>query len=201
MKELSKSILFLLIFCSCFFSCKDSTVTPSGTSESNDGLPPYWKYAIYDSLAHTADTLLLHAVDSLRLPDGRSAIRLLYLYRTRTDTVFGTHSGDTLLFYSSEDFITPTLMFVVPFQVGTGWHYPSPDSFTVVAKETVAVPTGNFMNCYKITRVPFEGNFYGGTDYWLDSSIGLIRLHEHWLITIGPTQRNVVWNLLSYRLF
>ena len=196
------NIFFLtLLLCFLSLSCKDSSITSTGASGIYDGPPPYWKYAIYDSLENTADTLLIHAVDSVRLQDGRSAIRLLYKYTTRTDTVFGTISNDTLLFYSEGNFQIPSLMFVVPFQVGMGWHYPSPDSFTVAAKETVVVQGRSFYNCYKITRVPFQGNFFGGTDYWVDPSIGLIRLHEHWLVTIGPQQKNVVWELLTYRLF
>ncbi|MBI1803536.1 MAG: hypothetical protein HY033_01730 [Ignavibacteriae bacterium] len=179
-------------------SCRDSsTVTQPSPN-------PYfilkWTYAIYDSVANTPDTLEIHAIDSTRLPNGLLAAVLEYRYRTFADTVLASYDRDTISIYGIRSYPFPLLVFVLPFEVGRGWRTPYSDSFHVAAKETVTVPAGTFTGAYRISRIHFEGNFYGGTTYWVDPSVGILRMHEQWFVTITNARRNTVWNLLRYSL-
>lgn len=157
-----------------------------------------WTYAIYDSVAMRADTVEVTIDNKIVTSLTRTVYLWRYQYRTHADSLYVVPSGDTVLFYRTSKFQYVPIMFVFPLAVGHGWRRPSADTFYVAAKESTLTPAGTFANSFRIFQQPFEGNFYGGTTYWLAPDVGMVRKRERWHVTIGDEFVDITWQLLSF---
>lgn len=157
-----------------------------------------WKYAVYDSIAHTADTVVVSIIDSTALSDGTTAAVWKYAYRRSVDSQYVTRAGDSIMVYRSPDVRSLSMILALPLEVGREWITSPPGTMKIVAKEKVHPPAGSFANALRVEQHPFIGNFYGGTTYWFVPDVGLVRMHRSWMDTMADNSVNTVWELLSF---
>ena len=194
-----------LISILCFvklFSCNEPDPRKQVVDASNFplSLGSTWKYAIYDSINHRADTVEVSITDSTFLNDGVPAAVWQYAYSDSVDTQYVVQAGDSILIYRSPDVRSLSLVLVLPLEVGREWTNSPPASMKVTTREKVDVPDGSFARALRIEQHPFIGNFYGGTTYWFVPDVGLVRMRRAWLDTMADDRVNTVWELLSFEL-
>ena len=62
-----------------------------------------------------------------------------------------------------------------------------------VSSAGVSVPAGTFANSYQVLEQPYEGNFYGGTTYWIAPNIGIVKEQIQWQVTVDNQRANTTW--------
>ncbi len=188
----------------CFvklFSCNEPELGKQVVDAGNFplSLGSTWKYAIYDSTKHRADTVVVSITDSTYLSDGTAAAVWQYAYSHSVDTQYVAQSRDSILVYRSPDVRSLSMVLVLPLEVGRQWLNSPPGSMKVTARENVDVPGGSFARALRVEQHPFIGNFYGGTTYWFVPDVGLVRMHRAWMDTMADDRVNTVWELLSFK--
>jgi hypothetical protein len=196
----SHPALFSILCLVKFFSCNEPDLEKQVVDAGNFplSLGSIWKYAIYDSTKHRADTVVVSIIDSTALSDGVPAAVWQYTYSHSADMQYVAQSGDSIFVYRSPDVRSLSMVLVLPLEVGREWTNSPPASMKVTAREKVDVPGGSFAGALRIEQHPFIGNFYGGTTYWFVPGIGLVRMHRSWIDTMAEDRVNTVWDLLSF---
>jgi len=189
-------ILFFVKLLSCNEPELGKQVVDAGTFPLSPGST--WKYAIYDSLKHRADTVVVSIIDSTYLSDGTVTAVWQYAYSHSIDLQYVAQSGDSILVYQSPDIQSLSMILVLPLEVGHQWTSSPPSSMKVTAREEVDVPGGSFARAIRVEQHPFIGNFYGGTTYWFVPDFGLVRMRQAWMDTMADDRVNTVWELLSF---
>ena len=193
------AILSILCFVR-FFSCNEPD--PGKQVVNRDSFPlsvgSTWKYAIYDSIKHRTDTVVVSIVDSTFLETGTAATMWHYAYSRSSDVQYVAQSGDSILVYGSPDVSSLSLVLILPLEVGLQWTTSPPGSMKVTAQEQFKAPGGLSLPAFRVEQHPFIGNFYGGTTYWYVPDIGLVRMRRSWTDTMAGDRMNTMWELLSF---
>ena len=192
--------LFSILCLVKLFSCNEADLGKQVIDAANFplSLGSIWRYAIYDSIKHRADTVVVSIIDSTALSDGVPAAVWQYAYSHSVDTQYVAQSGDSILVYRSPDVRSLSMVLVLPLEVGRQWTSSPPASMKVTAREKVDVPGGSFARALRVEQHPFIGNFYGGTTYWFVPDVGLVRMRRAWMDTMADDRVNIVWELLSF---
>jgi len=198
-----KIIIFITIsvIAIYFLSCSNNEVGPSNTLSIQIPLSvgSTWTYAIYDSVAHNADTVKVTVHDKISSTFSGYTYLLLYHYSKHIDSLYAVVSMDTLYYYTTTDIVNPLMKFVFPLKEEQGWHALG---YSIsVRKENIVVPADTFKNCYAVYQQPNIGNQSGGITYWIVPGVGMVEKHILIIERLSPPANgltNITWKLLSY---
>ena len=83
------SIILLLV--ALFYSCNSSITSPPtdiGTADFPNKIGDEWKYFYYDSLSHSADTVVVSIIDDTTFNEDRTAKIWEYIFKNRIEKTF-----------------------------------------------------------------------------------------------------------------
>ncbi len=194
---ISMTMVMMGIFLS---ACSNNQVGPPSAIMSQFPLTigSTWTYAIYDSIAQQADTVKVTAYKQISASSSGATHLWSFQYRSRLDSVYVVAAADTVNYYSSLGNGFPAITLAFPMEAGQPWH--SAYYNISVTTANVSVPAGSFLNSYQVFEVPHEGNFYGGTTYWLVPRVGIVKEQMQWFVTVNNERENTTWQLLSYSI-
>ncbi len=200
----TKAMSFLIMAVLSFglSACTNNQVGPRVvfSSQFPSSVSSAWTYAIYDSIAHQADAVTVSVHDKISASSTGATYIWIYRYSTHTDSIYVVTTGDTIgYYYILGDNQSPFIKLIFPLKVGQTWAAPY-NSFTVEAEDTLSVPAGSFSNAFRVFDQPHEGNFYGGTTYWIVPQIGIVKERLQWFVTVDNERENQTWQLLSYAI-
>ncbi len=163
----------------------------------------WWRYATYDSLTESTDTITITVKGKLP-PLSRDIPITVWEIRSDAadsgivDTLFVADetqgmlvSGDTLFSGELED------IFDFPQAVGRTWGLeffaPVPD---VVEKKPISVAAGDFETAFRNVTPTNNLNDYKISDTWLVPHVGIVKRHFK-RIGLGPVT-NLTWELIDF---
>jgi hypothetical protein len=165
-------------------SCRDSSIVDPGVPSSDvpNSVGSFWSYAIYHSFGDYYDTLTISNIGRHTLPNGEVATVATWSYSSdpgTVDTQYVCTVNDTLNCYMlrSTDRIFERYLF--PLRVGSYWLGQSAnDTSSVAGIDSVDVPAGSFIECYRIERGWPGRNEHPWLTRWVAPSIGVVQWHE-----------------------
>ena len=191
-------ILFVLILTAC--SDKGETLPLQGKDEvisipvENFPNTPgsYWKYAYFDSLSSTADTVLVSVSENFSAGD---TTLWEYHFKTGIDSQFVVNIQDTVKIFEYRNYEYPRYVIIFPLQVGTSWKnrfYAD----SVVTVENIPV-LGKTLQAYIIRENWGNLNDYGTITSWIVPGIGMVK-KVHTGYSFGAA--NNTWTLLGFTI-
>ena len=160
-----------------------------------------WKYFYYDSLSHSADTVVVSIIDDTTFNEDRTAKIWEYIFKNRIEHRFVEILNDTIRFFDNLKELWINTKFVFPLRVNKGWKGDSrSDTNSVISKNPISVAAGHFTECYLIKKTWNELNNYGSVSTWFVPGIGIVKRHN---LSASPTKAfamaNNYWELLEYK--
>ena len=193
-KPISLAILLSLCALMIFSSCHK---TPAAISLSDypNKIGDQWVYFVYDSMAHTSDTLTVTIASAGSL-NGAGTLLWQYSYSSGyIDTLQTLVSGDTVSYYTNT--ILPSVNFVIlfPLMNGSNWAYPSGATYGSSYIGNYSVKGQNYSNVYDVTHIEQAPNYYLADNINISPKVGIVyrNINEAYYV-------NQTWLLMSYRV-
>jgi hypothetical protein len=155
-----------------------------------------WTYAVYDSIARQADTLVVTILrDTISSGVVSSIWRLAY--RARVDSQHVIITNDTVRIAPSERSYLIT-KYVFPFRAGARWQGDFATQTSIVAQiGPIVSGHQSFARAFKVVETWSLLNDRGNVSTWLVPGTGIVKLHrEH----VGFSVVNITWELLSFSI-
>ena len=176
-----------------------------GISHYPNRVGNYWNYEIIDNVKNTIDTMRVEIVDWVLNQDMTSYYIWEYEYPDNVDSQFIFINGDTLLMKPSPTVPYLHTSLVFPLNIGVGWStFQFYDTSTVVSKEYLSVPAGNYYDAYHVETWLWCGDECGHSEHdWYVPEIGLIKKYiyesEYDMVQqVEIINKDETWRLLNY---
>jgi hypothetical protein len=130
------------------------------------------------------DTQMMRAVSADTLSNGKSVVTIEMSAHGWTDTIYVHKSSNCVLFFHELDSTDCDTLLLLPLEQGKSWtRYGGTSRTTVIGKEDVTVPAGNFPECWKLVTIgpPMQCTVYT----WLGRGTGDVMEHIVYHDTAG----------------
>lgn len=194
--------VFLIFGVLVLISCSENSTDPVSKNTDQfisvpvDDFPntpgTFWKYAWYDSLTATADTVLVSISQNFSAGD---TTLWKYHFKTGIDSQFVVIKQDTVNIFEYLNYEYPRYVIVFPLKTGNAWTNRFYED-SVVAVENIQV-LGKTKQAYIIREEWGILNDYGTIKSWFVPGIGIVK-KNHTGYSFGTA--NNTWNLIEYSI-
>jgi hypothetical protein len=155
-----------------------------------------WTYAVYDSIARQADTLVVTILRDTIYSGVVSSIWRL-AYRARVDSQHVIITNDTVRIAPSERSYLIT-KYVFPFRAGARWQGDFATQTSIVAQiGPIVSGHHSFARAFNVVETWSLLNDRGNVSTWLVPGIGIVKRHRE---QAGFSVVNSTWELLSFSI-
>jgi len=158
----------------------------------------HWFYLVNDRIADRTDTVLVVIEDSTTLATGVPATVWKLYHPDRTVTQYVTIENDSVKIFRDSYGKYPVEIYIFPLEIGNYWTVSTAvhDTNTVVKRESVFVPAGDFKNPFRIERSWNIFENAASITTWFVPKVGMIKRNQQSMSLRGFT--NQTWQLLDY---
>jgi hypothetical protein len=207
MRQMSCSMIKLLLIGVLFSSCKKDTLPNKAASEYfPNKVGDYWEYEIDDSTASKQYSVTIRITGVQKLVDGIDAYVWEYQYPWGKDINYVRMVGDTIkvfdTLYSTSVYNLnfPRKLFLIPFQNEQRWDGKllAIDSFHVSGQPAISATYNSFTDGFKIYHHYLGPNMEYNDSYYFVPQIGMVKMFYYKYNFAPPTK--VLWQLKKYYL-
>lgn len=189
--------------CVIVISCSESP-TPTNTVEASELFPNstgcVWKYAAYDSISGSTDTVTVEIVGSIKLSNGEHAAVWKH---QKSDTIWYRYislNGSRVVEYPEITGGSANLIYRFPLTVGKKWisnHFWA-DTSRIVRCDSTGHPACTLGAAFLVERSWSAGASYGFANTWFVPGVGIIQSDLFSVNSVDTTRET--WELISCSL-
>ncbi len=211
--------LFLIIFPLLFvISCQknNNPISPENVEQVfPEGVGDTWTYSyvdtiFYDFLSDTLhfpndsidverDTITVKVVLKKVIDQQKKEIVWQVESKTSVDTIYLTHSSDTLFFEPDNGRYFPDLLVLfLPLKSGAEWEY-LPYDYKVKKIDSLNLPFEIIKNLFAVKQILTHiGNSGGENIFYIKNGIGIVKLTYNFWDTMINKREHKIWQLLNF---
>ncbi|NOZ74456.1 MAG: hypothetical protein GXO90_03635 [FCB group bacterium] len=205
--------IILVITGLILFSCqKEQPLAPYNENyEFPMTIGSQWKYNVTDTTYYTNfdDSIVVNngileiiVIKSTSLDNGKKAFLWQYKFKNSIlDTLYISSSNDTVFFYNDKNVLSTNKIFIFPLQVNNEWQFDPCNEYRVVRQDTLNLSFGTIKGIYNVEhKFICEGEAGLVDNYYIKSSIGIVKYEFHYMNIHYGMMQNKNWILKSYSI-